>query len=187
MPDIDDTCFKGDDADVFREQYRDAVEEMPPMMPKPRGRQVSTSAFVDASHAANKVTRRSHSGFIIFVNRAPIIWYSKRQNTVESSAFSSEFIAAKTCVEHITALRYKLRMFGVPIDGPTKVLCDNESVVKNSTRIDSTLHKKHSSIAYHSVRWAVAAGVIRVGWIPSRDNIADAMTKTLSAPVRDTL
>ena len=65
-----------------------------------------------------------HTGFLIFINRAPIIWYSKRQNTVESSAFSSEFIAAKTCVEHITALRYKLRMFGVPVDGPTKVLCD---------------------------------------------------------------
>ena len=156
-------------------------------MPKPRGRQVSTTAFVDSSHAANKVTRRSHTGYIIFVNRAPIIWYSKRQNTVESSTFSSEFIAAKTCVEEISAVRYKLRMFGVPLDGPTSVLCDNESVVKNSSRIDSTLHKKHSAIAYHAVRWAVAAGVIRVAWIHTTKNLADAMTKSLSVHAREKL
>ena len=69
---------------------------------------MKSTAFVDASHAANKVTRRSHTGFIIFVNRAPVIWYSKAQTTVESSTFSSEFIALKTCTEHISALRYKL-------------------------------------------------------------------------------
>ena len=74
------------------------------MMPEPRGASVSTTAYVDASHAANKVTRRSHIGFVIFMNRAPIIVYSKRQNTVEASTFSSEFIAMKACIEHITAL-----------------------------------------------------------------------------------
>ena len=132
---------------------------MPPKLPKARGRQVSTTAFVDSSHAANKVTRKSHTGYIIFINRVPIIWYSKRQNGVESSAFSSVLVAAKTCVEHISATRYKLRMFGAPLDGPTNVLCDNENVVKNSSRIDSTLHKMHVSIAYHAVRWAVAANI----------------------------
>ena len=69
-PDLDPTWFHGDDANVFREQYRDAAEEVPSKMPKPTGRQVSTTAFVDSSHAANKVTPRSHTGYIIFVNRA---------------------------------------------------------------------------------------------------------------------
>ena len=73
-------------------------------MPIPRGRMVSTTAYVDALHAANKMTRRSHTGFILFVNQAPITWYSKRQNTVESSTFSSEFIALKTCMESIVSL-----------------------------------------------------------------------------------
>ena len=58
-------------------------------------------------------------GVLIFVNRAPIIWYSKRQNTVESSTFGSEFTAMRTAVDLIEALRYKLRMFGVPIEGST--------------------------------------------------------------------
>ena len=179
LPNIDPSWATGDDAQTFRETYRDAQEELPPdhMMPEPRGRPISTTAFVDASHAANKVTRRSHTGFVIFCNRALIIWYSKRQNTVESSTFSSEFIAMKVCVEHITALRYKLRMFGVPILESTKLLCDNESVVRNSSKLESKLNKKHCSLAYHAVRWAVDAAIISIGWIPTDLNIADAMTK----------
>ena len=125
--------------------------------------------------------------FIIFINRAPIIWYSKAQTTVESSTFSSEFIALKTCTEHISALRYKLRMFGVPIDGPTDVLCDNQSVVTNSTLIDSSLNKKHCSIAYHACRWAVAAEMMRLGKIHTDYNISDPLTKRLSVEKRDFL
>ena len=148
-------------------------------MPEWRGRQVSTTAYVDASHAANRKTRRSHSGFILFVNRAPISWHSKGQKAFESSTFSSEFIAMKTCVEAITALRYKLWIFGVPIDEPTNVLCDNISVVNNSSKIESTLHKKHNSIAYHAVRWAVAASIIRVGKIDTNFNLPMPWQKDL--------
>lgn len=187
LPNLDPNSFQGDNVETFREQYRDAEDELPPMMPKPRGRGVCITAFVDASHGANKVTRRSHTGFLIFLNRAPIIWYSKRQNTVESSTFSSEFIAMKACVEHITALRFKLRMFGIPIDGPADVLCDNESVVKNASKLESTLNKKHSSIAYHYVRWNVAAGITRTIWIPTDENLADPYTKRLSAEKRSYL
>ena len=190
QPPIDPIWFAScDDRQLFLEQYRDATEQLPPnhLIPTPLGRSISITAYVDASHAANKVTRRSHTGFIIFLNRAPIIWFSKRQNTVEASTFSSEFIAMKCCVEHITALRFKLRMLGVPVDEPANLFCDNESVVKNSSQLASTLNKKHSSIAYHSVRWAVAAGIIRVAWIDTNMNLADAMTKRLTADKRNRL
>ena len=78
-------------------------------------------------------------------------------------------------------------MFGIPIDGPTKILCDNESVVFNSSKLESTLNRKHSSIAYHATRWAVAAGAVLVGWIPSHLNLADAMSKCLTADKRSSL
>ena len=178
---LDESTFQGNTTEQFKEYYRDAEEQLPHRMPKPRGRSVHMTAFVDASHAANKVNRRSHTGFLIFLNRAPIIWYSKRQNTVESSTFSSEFIAMKACMESITSMRFKLRMFGVPIEGPANVLCDNQSVVNNTSKIESVLNKKHSSIAYHAVRWSVAAGVLRVGKVDTNDNLADAMTKILSS------
>jgi len=165
-PTLDPSMFNFN-IDPFKEYYRDAHEEHTFRMPETFGKLVTVTAYIDASHAANKVTRRSHTGFILFVMKAPIIWYSKRQNTVESSTFSSEFIAMKYCVEAIHALLYRLRMFGVPLDGPTKTLCDNESMPINSSKFESTLHKRHSSIAYHATRWAIAAGVILVGWIPS--------------------
>ena len=72
---------------------------MPHNIPRPRGRSVVTSAFVDASHGANKVTRRSHYGYVLFINRAPVKWMSKRQQTVETSALSLDFIALKSVLK----------------------------------------------------------------------------------------
>lgn len=185
-PKIDYGEFRTQPED-FHEMYRDAVEPMPHMQPKPRGLPFKTTAFVDASHASNKITRRSHTGFVIFLNRAPVIWYSKRQNTVEGSAFSSEFVALKCMTETVQAFRFKLRMFGLIIDEATHVFGDNESVIKNCTKVESVLNRKHNSIAYHYVRWCVAAGIITIAWISSANNLADVFTKSLTVAVREAL
>jgi hypothetical protein len=140
------------------------------------------SCYVDADHAGCRVTRHSHTGILILVNRAPILWLSKRQNTVEMSTFSSDFIALKTAVEMVEGLRYKLRMLGVPMEGATNVFCDNESIVKNSSRPESTLKKRHNAIAYHRCREAQAAGIIRIAFEPGETNLADLFTKLLAAP-----
>jgi hypothetical protein len=175
-PKIDESRFMKQDWTDF---YHDAKEPIPLNAPEPRGNAVIMSCFIDANHAGDRVTRRSHTDIIIFLNRAPIIWYSKQQNTVETSTFGSEFVAARIAVELIESLRYKLRMFGIPIDGPTNVYCDNDSVCSNSTKPESTLKKKHNAIAYHRVQEAVAAGTIRVVWEPTDTNIADMLTKCL--------
>ena len=73
-------------------------------MPTPRGPNISMTAFIDASFAQNKKTRISHTGFIIFVNRAPMKWFSKWQSTVETSTFSAEFMAMKSCVSAINII-----------------------------------------------------------------------------------
>ena len=158
-PEYDEARFIQSD---WTECYPGAKEVIPRNAPKPRGKSVSTTCFVDADHAGCRVTRRSHTGIIIFVNKAPILWYSKCQNTIEASTFGSEFIAARIAVEMIEGLRYKLRMMGVPIDGETNFFCDNNSVVQNASRPESQLKKKHCATAYHRVREAQAAGIIRV-------------------------
>ena len=183
-PDIDESRFVKCDWHDF---YRGAKESIPGDMPEPRGNVVSTHCFVDADHAGNKVTRRSQSGILLFVNRAVIQWYSKRQNTVETSTFGSEFVAMRIAVELIEGLRYKLRMFGVPIDGPTNVFCDNEAVTKNAINPESTLKKKHNAIAYHRTREAVAAGTIRVTKEDGKTNLADILTKPLPQVTRELL
>ena len=66
------------------------------------------------------------------------------------------------------------------IDGPAKILCDNESVVKNSTSPESPLKKRHISIAYHKVREAQAAGTIQIRHIPGETNLADLLSKLVN-------
>ena len=160
--------------------YKDAEEAIPPNMPEARGNNVIITCFVDANHAGNTKDRRSQTGILIFLNKAPIHWYSKRQNTVEVSTFGAEFCAMRIAVEMIEALRYKLRMFGVPIDGAANVYCDNDAVCNNVVQPESVLRKKHHSIAYHRCREAVAAGTIRVAKQGTEKNLADLFTKILT-------
>ena len=176
VPEIDESRFHKCNWSEF---YPGAEEVIPPDMPEARGKHVKMTCFVDADHAGCKETRRSHTGVIIFVNRAPILWFSKRQATVETSTFGSEIVALRIAIEMVEGLRYKLRMMGVPIDGPCDVLCDNEGVVKNTTRPESPLKKKHNSIAYHKARESIAAGIIRVAKEDGATNIADILTKLL--------
>ena len=164
--------------------YPGAKEIIPPDMPEPRGNSLRMFSFVDADHAGNLLTRRSHTGILIFLNNAPISWYSKRQNTVESSTFASELVALRIAVEQVEALRYKLRMFGIPIEGPADIFCDNQSVVKAASSPSSTLTKKHNAICYHKVRESAAAGTIRVAKEDGDTNLADLLTKPLPADRR---
>ena len=85
-------------------------------------------------------------------------------------------------------------MFGIPLhsedktdDEPTYVFCDNETAVKNTQNVESMLNKKDSSIEYHFNRFCVAAGIVKVGWLPSGENLAHAFTKRLSEVKRDYL
>jgi hypothetical protein len=178
-PVFDESRFKACDWSEF---YPDAEEAIPHNVPEGRGHGVLTSCFVDSDHAGCKATRRSHTGVILFLNKAPVMWYSKRQNTVETSTFGSEFCALKTAIDMIEGLRYKLRMMGIPVNGPTSVFCDNESVVKNSTAPESMLKKRHNAIAYHRAREAQAAGIIQVAWESGDTQIGDLLTKLMPGP-----
>ena len=75
-------------------------------MPEPKGINVNVTVCVDADHVGNRATCCSFTGILIYVNRAPIIWYSKKQNTVESSTFSSEFVAIRIATEITEGLQY---------------------------------------------------------------------------------
>ena len=171
----------------MKELYPDACEDLPPNAPKPRGRPVQMSVFVDADHAGDKITRRSRTGVLMYLNSAPILWYSKRQNTVETSTFGSEFVAMRQAFEMIKAMNYKLRMFGIPILETAKVFGDNNSVVLNCSVPESSLKKKHHSINYNYVRECVAAGIGLVYKVNSDENLADLFTKVLDREKRKKL
>ena len=87
----------------------------------------------------------------------------------------------KQCTEYLRGLRYKLRMMGVPIAGPTYMYGDNMSVIHNTQKPESMLKKKSNSICYHAVREAVAMGELLTGHVRSHENVADIATKVLHA------
>jgi hypothetical protein len=72
-----------------------------------------------------------------------------------------------------------LRSLGVVLDGPALMLGDNMSVVLNTTVPSSVLKKKHNAIAYHRVKKAIAAKIMRFAYIKSEENVNDVLTKPL--------
>ena len=136
-------------------------------------------AFVDSDHAGDIVTRRSRTCFMIFLNSSLVYWYSKKQGSCETSSFSSEFIAMKSCCKYVRGLWYKLRMMGIPVEFPTFTFGDNQSVLVNSSKPHSSLKKKSSSIAFHFVREGVAKDEWRVTYLNTNLNCADLGTKSL--------
>ena len=99
------------------------------------------------------------------------------QEAKYSGVFHSEFVALRNATELITLFRYKLRMFGIPLDGPANVFCDNESVYRNFSFVKSQLKRKHNSICYHLVWEAVAAAKMVVFKVDGKENLADLLTK----------
>jgi hypothetical protein len=130
-------------------------------------------------HAHDLVTRRSITGILFMLNNSPIRWISKRQKIVETSTYGSELVASRVATELILEVRFMLRSLGVALDGPALIIGDNMSVVLNTTALSSVLKKKHNAIAYHRVREAIAARIMRFAYIKSEENVSDVLTKRL--------
>jgi hypothetical protein len=180
-PAIDMSVFKQCD---WKEFYGDVREPIPGDAPIPLGRDVDLRLFVDSDHAGDHLARRSRTGFFIFMNMAPIFWLSRKQATIETSVFGAEFVAMKQGMEQMRALRYKLRMMGVPLSGPSYLYGDNMSVIHNTQRPESTLKKKSNSICYHAVRESVAMGESLTGHVSTHDNPADIATKSIGGGMK---
>jgi hypothetical protein len=82
-------------------------------------------------------------------------------------------------IEKLWGLRYKCRMMGIPICGPSYVYGNDKSAITNLTQPESTLQKKSNSICYHAVRESVAMGETLLTHVSTRDSLADLLTKPL--------
>jgi hypothetical protein len=180
-PEIDMTMFDKKDWSntVYVPSDGEIKEALPTDMPKARGKGFIMRAYVDSDHAGDTVTRRSRTGYLIYLNSALICWHSKKQTSIETSLFGSEFMAMKHATEYVRGLRYKLRMMGIPVDMPTFIYGDNQSVLANVTGPDSVLKKKSNSIAYHFVREGCARDEWRTTYVNTHDNPSDILTKPL--------
>ena len=157
--------------------YGNPEEEIPEDMPKPLGKRVITSHYKDANLYHDFITGKAVTGILHFFNKTPIDWWTKLQATVETATFGSEYVSARTCVEQIMDLRLTLRYLGVPVEGPSFMFGDNETVVNTASAPHGRLHKRHNALSFHRVRWAIAAKVVRFHHIAGVTNPADILSK----------
>ena len=161
----------------WRTFYGNVKEELPPAVPPSKGKGFIIIAYVDADHADDSMTRRSRTGYILYLNNAPVFWMSKKRNSVEKSTFGFDFMAMKHCMEYIRGFCFRLRMMGIPCEDPAFVYGYNKSMLCNTTIPNSTLNKKSNSIAFHFVRECSAMDEWRTGYINTDLNPADLLSK----------
>ncbi|KAL7578841.1 hypothetical protein ACA910_016061 [Epithemia clementina (nom. ined.)] len=174
-PNYDD--IKVPQHDWMRTVYGNVKEVIPEDIPEPKGKPVVTTSYVDANLYHDVVTGKAVTAVLHLLNQTPIDWYSKKQGTVETATFGSEFSAARTASDQIVFIRNTLRYLGVPVKEKSYLFGDNKSVVNNATIATSVLSKRHHALSYHRNREAVASSFLLFHWIDGKKNPADILSK----------
>ena len=128
--------------------------------PNPLGKSVTTTTTLDPNLLHCLATGTSLTACLHFCNQTQTDWYSKKQGTVETATYGSEFVGAKTATDQIMDLRYTLRYSGVLIKSKSYMFGDTRSVVTSATLPHSTLSKGHNIRVFYRVREAIAAKII---------------------------
>ncbi|GJR88047.1 ribonuclease H-like domain-containing protein [Tanacetum coccineum] len=140
-------------------------------------------AYSDADWAGCPATRRSTSGYCVFLGDNLLTWSSKRQDTLSRSSAEAEYRGVANAVAETSWIRNLLRELHTPLFTATLVYCDNVSAVYMSANPVQHQRTKHIEIDIHFVRDKVAACHVRVLHVPSRFQYADIFTKGLPYPL----
>ncbi|GJZ14279.1 ribonuclease H-like domain-containing protein [Tanacetum coccineum] len=137
-------------------------------------------AYTDADWAGCPVTRRSTSGYCVFLRDNLLSWSAKRQVTLSRSSVEVEYRGVANVVAETAWIRNLLRELHAPLFTATLVYCDNVSAVYFSTNlVQHHQRTKHIEIDIHFVHDYVASGQVLVLHVPSRFQYADVFTKRL--------
>ena len=157
--------------------YRETKEILPDDLPEPLRREIQLTSYVDANLFHDVITGRSVTGILHLINKTPFDWYSKKQSTVETATYGSEFTAARLAVDQIISNRHILRYLGEPIKETTYMFSGNKSVIDSLMIPYAKLHKRHNYLSFHRVREVIAAKSLKFIFIPSTINPADILSK----------
>ena len=136
-------------------------------MSEPLGEAVITTTTMDANLNHCLATGESLAGCLHFVNKTPVDWYSKKQATVETATYVSEFVAAKTATKQIMDIRQPLRYLGALIGSKSFLFADNRSVVTSATLPHSTFTK--GTIYLHFTE--LGKPLLQNAWLPTGSSL----------------
>ena len=154
--------------------------------------------WVDSDWAADKETRRSHTGYVLMLNGGAISWKSRRQDSVSLSTSEAEYIAASQCAQEVVYLREILRECRFIQNEPTHVYEDNRACIlmsENPVSREKSRHveplqrlvaeqdtSRHVALRQMFLRELVGLKVIRMVPCSTQKMVADALTKSLPEP-----
>jgi len=139
----------------------------------------SLTAYSDVDWTGCPDSRRSTSGYCVYLGDTLVSWSSKRQTTVSRSSAEAEYRAVAHVVAECCWIRQLLQELHLPLSKATVVYCDNVSAVYMTANPIHHRRTKHIEIDIHFVREKVALGHVRVLHVPSSHQFADIMTKGL--------
>ena len=152
-----------------------------------RTAQRGITVYTDASWAGELTDRRSTTGYCSYVWGNLVTWRSKKQKVVARSSAEAEYRALALGICESIWLKRIMNELKIEIDGPIQFLCDSQaaiSIVRNPVHHDRT---KHVEVDRHFITENVSSGVVRVEYVPTKQQTADVLTKPLSRDVFDHL
>ena len=157
--------------------YGDVKELTPRDAPKPLGKFVTLSHYVDANLFHDMViTGHSVTSILHFLNKMPINWYAKEQVTVETTTYGSKYVAVHTWVNQVVDLRLTLLYLGIPICEKSYMFGDNTTVINSLSKPHSKLHKCHNPLSFHHAHEAITSKYVSFTFL-GKYNPADILSK----------
>lgn len=140
---------------------------------------VIVEAFSDADWGSNTDDRRSVSGVLINIGKAPVVFKSKYQRTVALSSAEAEYMALSLCTQEVLWARAMLKDMGQEQVGGTQIWEDNQGAIALANNAGYHARTKHVDIRHHFIRENVQHGLLKIGYIDTKSQLADMLTKAL--------
>ena len=137
-------------------------------------------AYSDADWGNCPDTRCSVTGYCVFLGNSLVSWKSKKQPTVSRSSAEAEYRALAAVASELSWLKTLLQNFEVQLDS-SMVFCVSQSATHLSTNPTFHERSKHVEIDCHFIREKVANGLIKLIHVKSQHQLADLLTKPVSA------
>jgi transposase InsO family protein len=139
--------------------------------------------WADADYAGDPEDRKSTSGFLLTINGRPVSWTSRKQKTVALSSTEPEYVSLSNLCQEVKWFRQLLQDVDSPQLAPTTLFEDNQGAQATANNPTSHQRMKHVDVRFHFIREQVANGEVRIQYCPTSQNVADILTKPLSAEV----